>query len=60
MADSEIDSSELEDLKLTVSGKLYTLAKYALIEVCDFLIIAGPNFEHVTGKSRFSLISLIQ
>ena len=30
-----------------------------LVELCDFLIIAGPEFEFVTGKSRTALMTLI-
>lgn len=57
--ETEMDSSELEDLKLGVGGALYTLTRDALVEVCDFLAIAGPGFENVSGKSRSSLISYI-
>ncbi|KAG7478880.1 hypothetical protein JOB18_011456 [Solea senegalensis] len=56
---SEMASSEMEDLKLKVGGALYTLSKYNLIEVCDFLCIAGLAFENVSGKSRSSLIAYI-
>ncbi|KAF3835542.1 hypothetical protein F7725_028100 [Dissostichus mawsoni] len=42
---------------LEVGGKLYTLKRDDLIEVCDFLTIAGTTFEYVSGKSRSSLIS---
>lgn len=52
-----MDSSALEDLKLEVGGKLYTLTRDDLIEVCDFLTIAGSTFEYVSGKKRSSLIS---
>lgn len=52
-----MDSSELEDLKLEIGGALYTLTRDTLIELCDFLTIAGPTFERVSGKSRSSLIS---
>ena len=53
----ELDSSALEDLKREVGGKLYTLTRDDLIEVCDFLTIAGSTFEYVSGKKRSSLIS---
>lgn len=54
--ETEMDSSEREDLKLEVGGALYTLTRDDLIEVCDFLHIAGSKFEIVSGKSRSSLI----
>ena len=55
-SETEMDSSEREDLKIEVGGALYTLTRDALIEVCDFLTIAGSEFEEVSGKSRSSLI----
>ena len=51
-----MESSQLEDLKLEVCRALYTLTRDDLIEVCDFLAIAGIRFEKVSGKSRSSLI----
>lgn len=54
-----MDSSDLEDLKLEVGGALYTLTRDALVEICDFLTIAGPKFEKVSGKNRSFLISYI-
>ena len=49
--ETEMDSSALEDLKLEVGGKLYTLTIDDLNEVCDFLTIARSTFEYVSGKS---------
>lgn len=54
-----MESSGLEDLKLEVAGTLYTVTRDILIEVCDFLNIAGSKLERVSGKSRSSLISYI-
>ena len=58
-SETEMESSALDDLKLEIGGALYTLTRDALIEVCDFLSIAGPGltFENVKGKSRSALIS---
>lgn len=58
-SETEMDSSELEDLKLEVGDALYTLTRDALIEVCYFRTIAGPKFENVSGKSCSSLISYV-
>ena len=55
-SETEMDSSEREDMKIEVGGALYTLTRDALIEVCDLLTIAGSEFEEVSGKSRSSLI----
>ncbi|KAL3979220.1 hypothetical protein ACER0C_017770 [Sarotherodon galilaeus] len=54
-----MESSGLEDLKLEVAGTLYTVTRDILIEVCDFLNIAGSKLEKVSGKSLSSLISYI-
>lgn len=56
---SQTDISELEDLKLEVGGALYTLTQDTLVEVCDFLNIADPEDERISGQSRSSLISHI-
>lgn len=56
-SETEMEASELENVKLEVGGALYTLKRDNMVEVCDFLTIACPNFEMVSGKSRSSLIS---
>ena len=38
---------------------MYT-AKERLVDLCEFVAIAGPAFEHVSHKSRTSFISLIR
>lgn len=56
-SDPEMGSSALEELKLEIGGALYTLGRDALIEICDFLLIAGSTYENVKGKSRSALIA---
>lgn len=52
-------SSELEKVQLEVTRELCVLSRDILVELCDSLIIAGAEFEHVTGKGRTALITLI-
>lgn len=54
-----MESVEVETLQLEIIGLLCTLPVESLKELCDFLIIAGPELEHVAGKNRTSLILLI-
>lgn len=54
-----MDSSELEKLQLEIIGDLCLLSRDILVEICESLLIAGPTFEHVTGKNRTALITLI-
>ena len=58
-SEGEMESTPLDDLKLEIGGALYTLTRDALVDVCDFLLIAGPGstLENVKGKSRSALIS---
>ena len=49
----------LEGLQLEVIRVLCLLPRESLVELCDYLIIAGAEFEHVTNKSRTALITLI-
>ena len=44
---------------MEVIQALCTLPRDHLVDLCDFLTIASPAFEHVSGKSRTSLVSLI-
>lgn len=44
---------------MEIIGLLCTLPTESLTELCDFLTIAGPKFEHVAGKNRTSLILMI-
>lgn len=57
--ETEAESGAPEDLKIEIGGALYTLTRDDLVEVCDFLCIAGSKFENVSGKSRSALISLV-
>lgn len=54
-----MESLELEKLQIEVIRELCVLPREILLELCDFLLIAGPTFKHVAGKSRTALISLI-
>lgn len=45
-------------MQLEVIQSLCTPSRECLVDLCDFLIIAGPEFEHLSGKSRASLISM--
>ena len=49
----------MEKLQLEIIGKLCVLPRDTLVELCDFLIIAGPELEFVTGRSRTALMTLI-
>ena len=55
-----MDSSELERLQLEILGDLCQLPRESLVELCDFLTIAGPNLKYVTGKNRMSLVTMIK
>ena len=52
-------SSEVEQLQVEIFRELCELPRDALVELCDFLCIAGGALEHVTGKSRRALIKLV-
>ena len=52
-------SSEMEQLQVEIFRELCELPRDALVELCDFLCIAGGALEHVTGKSRRALIKLV-
>ena len=54
-----MESSEQERLQLEVIQALCTLSRDHLVDLCDFLDIAGPALEHVSGKSKTFCISLI-
>lgn len=54
-----MESTEIETLQLEILGLLCTLPADNLKNICDFLTIAGPEFEHVAGKNRASLITMI-
>jgi len=54
-----MESTELEELQLEVIRALCLLPRESLVELCDYLIIAGAEFEHVTNKGRTALITLI-
>ena len=47
-----MESTELEKLQLEVKRELCLLPREDLVELCDYLIIAGAKFEHVTDKGR--------
>lgn len=49
----------MEELQIEVIRELCVLPRDILAELCDYLIIAGPELEHVTGKGRTALITLI-
>lgn len=52
-------SSEVERLQFEIIRELCGLPRDLLADLCDFLLIAGGALEHVTGKSRAALITLI-
>ena len=54
-----MESTELEKLQLEVIRELCLLPRESLVEICDYLIIAGAEFEHVSDKGRTALITLI-
>ncbi|KAJ7983816.1 hypothetical protein DPEC_G00371070 [Dallia pectoralis] len=54
-----MESTGLEELQLEVIRALCLLPRESLVELCDYLIIAGAEFEHVTKKGRTALITLI-
>jgi hypothetical protein len=54
-----MDSSELEKIQLEVIKELRVLSRDHLVDLCVSLTIAGAEFEHVTGKGRAALITLI-
>lgn len=54
-----MESIEIETLQLEIFGLLCTLPADNLKSLCDFLAIAGEKFEHVAGKNRASLITMI-
>lgn len=54
-----MESTEIETLQLEIIGLLCKLPADKLKQLCDSLTIAGTDFEHVTGKNRASLITMI-
>lgn len=54
-----MESIEIETLQLEILVLLCTLPAENLKNLCDFLAIAGETFEHVAGKNRASLITMI-
>lgn len=46
-------------MQLEILGLLCTLPAHNLKKICDFLTIAGKEFEHVAVKNRASLIIMI-
>lgn len=54
-----MESTEIEKLQLEIIGSLCTLPIECLKELCDFLLIAGDQLEHVERKNRTSLILMI-
>lgn len=54
-----MESTEIEKLQLEVIQSLCRLPRVHLVDLSEFWFIAGPELEHVSGKSRTSLISLI-
>ncbi|KAL6465912.1 hypothetical protein MHYP_G00260450 [Metynnis hypsauchen] len=52
-------TGELERLQLGILGDLCQLPRESLVELCDFLAIAGPNLQYVADKNRMSLVTLI-
>lgn len=54
-----MESTEIETLQLEILGLLCTLPADKLKKLCVFLYIAGEEFEHVAGKNRASLITMI-
>ena len=51
--------AEVEELQLGVIRELCLLPKESLGELCDYLIQAGAELEHVSSKGRAALITLI-
>lgn len=49
----------METLQLEILELLRTLSADNPNKLCDFLTIAGEKFEHVAGKNRASLITMI-
>ena len=49
----------MEQLQVAVIRELCLLPKDNLVELCAFLTIAGPKYEHVIDKGRTALITLI-
>ncbi|KAK0141138.1 hypothetical protein N1851_021879 [Merluccius polli] len=54
-----MESTEIETLQMEILELLCTLPADNLKKICDFLTIAGERFEHVAGKSRASLVTMI-
>ncbi|KAJ8014366.1 hypothetical protein DPEC_G00039480 [Dallia pectoralis] len=54
-----MESTGLEELQLEVIRASCLLPRESLVELCDYLIIAGAEFEHVNKKGRTALITLI-
>ena len=51
--------AEIEELQLGVIRELCLLPKESLGELCDYLIQARAELEHVSSKGRAALITLI-
>lgn len=54
-----MESNEIETLQMEILGLLCTLPADNLKSLCALLNIAGEGFEHVAGKNRASLITMI-
>lgn len=52
-------TTTMEELQGELVGKLHTLNKDELLEICDFLGISGEQRRNVQDKSRISLMTLI-
>ncbi|XP_068115048.1 uncharacterized protein [Hyperolius riggenbachi] len=54
-----MESSGVEDLKVQVGGALYALSKDALLEICDFLSIAGPSKNVADTSQSFIIVHIM-
>lgn len=54
-----METSEQEKLQLEVIQALCTLPRDCLLDLCDFLTIAGPEFENISSKNGTWVISLM-
>lgn len=52
-------STEIEKLQLGVIRELCLLLRESLVELCDYLIIAEAEFEHINDKGPTAFITLI-
>lgn len=54
-----MQSTVFEETQIEVIRALCLLPRESLVELCDYLLIAGAEFEHVINKGRTALITLI-